>query len=112
MGRALLILLIVVLLLLGLLFGLDRAAAGYAAGRIAAKFQAAGFPVKPQVSIEGFPFLTQVISGHLDGIDVVAPRFPAGPVTARAAPSPGSAAPARSVTPAWPGCRAWPRCPA
>lgn len=80
-----LILLIVLLVILGLLLGLDRVAAGYAAGRIATKLQADGFPVKPHVSIEGFPFLTQVIRRHLDGIEVTAPGFPAGPVTASVA---------------------------
>lgn len=73
---------IVPLVILGLLFGLDRAAAAYAANQIATKIQANGFPVKPGVSVEGFPFLTQVISRHLDGIEITAPSFPAGPVTA------------------------------
>lgn len=82
-GRRILILVIVLLAILGLLFGLDRAAAAYAAGRIASKLQADGFPVKPHVSIEGFPFLTQVIGHHLDGIAVTAAKLPAGPVTAR-----------------------------
>jgi len=81
-GRNLLILIIVLLVILGLLFGLDRAAASYAAGRIATKLQADGFPVRPSVTVEGFPFLTQVISHHLDGVKVTAPKFPVGPVTA------------------------------
>jgi hypothetical protein len=76
------ILVIVLLAILGLLFGLDRAAAAYTAGRIASKLQTEGFPTRPGVSIEGFPFLTQVIGHHLDGIEVTAPKFPAGPVTA------------------------------
>jgi DUF2993 family protein len=82
-GRRILILVIVLLAILGLFFGLDRAAAAYAAGRIASKLQADGFPVRPHVSIEGFPFLTQVLGHHLDGIAVTAPKLPAGPVTAR-----------------------------
>ena len=77
-----LILIIALVVLLGLLFGLDRAAAAYAAGRIATKLQAQGFPVRPSVTVEGFPFLTQLISRHLDGIEVTAPRFPVGQVTA------------------------------
>jgi hypothetical protein len=81
-GRKVVILIIVLLAILGLLFGLDRAAAAYAAGRIATKLQAQGFPVKPQVTVEGFPFLTQVIRHHLDGVKVTAPKFPVGPVTA------------------------------
>jgi len=77
-----LILIIALVVLLGLLFGLDRAAAAYAAGRIATKLQAQGFPVRPSVTVEGFPFLTQLISRHLDGIEVTAPRFPVGQLTA------------------------------
>jgi len=81
-GRRVLILIIVVLAIIGLLFGLDRAAAAYAAGRIATKLQAQGFPVRPNVSVEGFPFLTQVLGHHLDGVKVTSPRFPVGAVTA------------------------------
>ena len=81
-GRRILILAIVLLALLGLLFGLDRAAAAYTADRIATKLQAQGFPVKPNVWVEGVPFLTQLISRHLDGIEVISPEFPVGPVTA------------------------------
>jgi hypothetical protein len=77
-----LILIIVALAILGLLFGLDRAAAAYTAGRIASRLQTDGFPVRPSVSVEGFPFLTQLASRHLDGIHVSTPRFPVGPVTA------------------------------
>jgi len=77
-----LILIIALVALLGLLVGLDRAAAAYAAGRIATKLQAQGFPVRPSVTVEGFPFLTQLISRHLDGIEVTAPRIPVGQVTA------------------------------
>lgn len=73
---------IVLLAILGLLFGLDRAAAAYTAGRIATKLQAEGFPVKPNVTVEGFPFLTQLIRRHLDGVEVTSPKFPVGQVTA------------------------------
>lgn len=77
-----LILIIVLLVILGLLFGLDRLAASYAAGRIATTLQSDGFPAKPSVTVEGFPFLTQLISRHLDGVKVTAPAFPVGPVSA------------------------------
>jgi hypothetical protein len=70
------------LVLLILLIGADRIAAAYAASQIASRVQGYGFPVKPDVSVEGFPFLTQVIAKHLDGIDISSPSFPAGPVTA------------------------------
>jgi hypothetical protein len=77
-----LILVIVLLTILGLLLGLDRAAAAITADRIAAKLQTEGFPVEPNVTVDGFPFLTQLISRHLDGVRVIAPEFPAGSVTA------------------------------
>jgi hypothetical protein len=76
------ILVIVLLAILGLLVGLDRAAAAVTADRIAAKLQKEGFPVEPSVTVEGFPFLTQLISRHLDGVEVIAPQFPVGSVTA------------------------------
>jgi DUF2993 family protein len=82
-GRKGLILIITLLAILALLFGLDRAAAAYTAGRIATALQSDGFPVKPSVSIEGFPFLTQLVTRHLDGVEVTAPTVPVGPVTAR-----------------------------
>jgi hypothetical protein len=81
-GRKVPILIIIVLAILGLLFGLDRAAAAYTAGRIATTLQKDGFPVRPRVSVQGFPFLTQLISRHLDGVEVTAPKFPLGVVTA------------------------------
>jgi DUF2993 family protein len=81
-GRRILILIVVLLAILGLLFGLDRAAAAITADRIAAKLQTEGFPVEPTVTVKGFPFLTQLISRHLDGVEVIAPEFPVGPVTA------------------------------
>jgi hypothetical protein len=76
------ILVIVLLAILGLLVGLDRAAAAITADRIAAKLQTQGFPVEPTVTVEGFPFLNQLISRHLDGVQVIAPEFPVGSVTA------------------------------
>jgi hypothetical protein len=73
---------IVLLALLALLFGLDRAAAAYAANRIATQIQGHGFPVKPSVSVEGFPFLTQLITRQLDSVEITAPKFPVGAATA------------------------------
>jgi hypothetical protein len=81
-GRKVLILIIVLLVVAGLLFGLDRAAAAYTASRIATTLQNEGFPVRPNVSVEGFPFLTQLISKHLQGVEITAARFPVGSVTA------------------------------
>ena len=81
-GRSILILVSVLLAILGLLLGLDRAAAAITADRIAAKLQTEGFPVEPSVTVKGFPFLPQLISRHLDGVEIIAPQVPAGPVTA------------------------------
>jgi hypothetical protein len=81
-GRKVLILIIALLVIVGVLVGLDRAAAAYTANRIATTLQNDGFPVRPNVSVEGFPFLTQLISRHLQGVEVTAPRYPIGPVTA------------------------------
>ena len=81
-GRKVLILIIVLLVIAGLLFALDRAAAAYTARRIATSLQNEGFPVRPNVSVEGFPFLTQLISKHLQGVEVTAARVPVGSVTA------------------------------
>ncbi len=73
---------IIPLVLLAVLAGVDRLAATYAANQIATRIQKYGFPVKPGVTVEGFPFLTQVITRHLVGVDISAPNFPVGPVTA------------------------------
>jgi hypothetical protein len=81
-GRKVLILIIVLLVIAGLLFALDRVAAAYTARRIATTLQNEGFPVRPNVSVEGFPFLNQLITRHLEGVEVTAARFPVGPVTA------------------------------
>ena len=81
-GRKVLILIIVLLVIAGLLFGLDRAAAAYTASQIATTLQNEGFPVRPNVSVEGFPFLTQLITRHLEGVKITAPRYPVGSVTA------------------------------
>ena len=81
-GRKVLILIIVLLVIAGLLFALDRAAAAYTARRIATTLENEGFAVRPHVSVEGFPFLTQLITRHLDGVKVTAPRYPVGSVTA------------------------------
>ena len=81
-GRKVLILIIALLVIVGLLIGLDRAAAAYTANRIATTLQNQGFAVRPNVSVEGFPFLTQLITRHLEGVKITAPRYPVGSVTA------------------------------
>jgi hypothetical protein len=71
-GRALVITLIV---LIGLLIAADFGAKAYAESAIASKIDSSGLGVKPSVSIEGFPFLTQVASRDLKQIDINASNF-------------------------------------
>jgi LmeA-like phospholipid-binding len=48
---------------------------------MADQFTANGFPVKPSVDIEGFPFLTQVVHKDFKKVVISASNIPAGPVT-------------------------------
>ncbi|MBO0809347.1 MAG: DUF2993 domain-containing protein, partial [Actinobacteria bacterium] len=76
-----LIAVISVLVLIGILIGLDRAAAAYAENRIATQLTSHGFPRKPDVTVQGFPFLTQVIGHRLQGVDVRSGGIKEGPIT-------------------------------
>jgi LmeA-like phospholipid-binding len=71
-GRGLVIALIV---LIGLLVAADFGAKAYAESAIASKIDSSGLGVKPSVSIEGFPFLTQVAARDLKQIDISASNF-------------------------------------
>jgi hypothetical protein len=65
--RALRILLVVVVVLGGLFVLADRLAVNFAEGEVADKVKAnEGLATTPDVSIKGFPFLTQVVGGSLD----------------------------------------------
>jgi LmeA-like phospholipid-binding len=75
------ILLAIVLVLLALLVVLDRVAVAYAENQAADQMKSQGFSTKPNVSIEGFPFLTQVASRRLDHVHITASRVKEGPVT-------------------------------
>ncbi|MFD8722767.1 DUF2993 domain-containing protein [Streptomyces sp. NPDC059629] len=69
--RALRILLIVVVVLGVLFVVVDRVAVHFAEGEAAGKLKTTeGLASDPDVSINGFPFLTQVASGTLDDIEV------------------------------------------
>ncbi len=48
--------------------------------KIASEIQQHGFPAKPSVTIEGFPFLTQVLSHDIHRIQVSAHDVPEGPL--------------------------------
>ncbi|MEU5888257.1 DUF2993 domain-containing protein [Streptomyces sp. NPDC047461] len=69
--RALRILLIVVVILGGLFVIADRVAVHFAEGEVADKLRTTeNLSSTPDVSIKGFPFLTQVVSGELDDTEV------------------------------------------
>jgi hypothetical protein len=60
----------------------DRAAAAYAGDRAARQMQSQGLPARPHVTIEGFPFLTQVASRNLRDVHITASDLREGAVTA------------------------------
>ncbi|MET9444472.1 DUF2993 domain-containing protein [Streptomyces sp. NPDC006610] len=69
--RALRILLIVVVVLGGLFVAADRIAVHFAEGEAADRLRAnENLAATPDVSINGFPFLTQVAGGELDDVEV------------------------------------------
>ncbi|MFG2501600.1 DUF2993 domain-containing protein [Streptomyces sp. NPDC048441] len=69
--RAVRTLLIVVVILGGLFVGADRLAVGFAEDEAAKKLRTSeGLGETPDVSIKGFPFLTQVVGGTLDDVEI------------------------------------------
>ncbi|MGW7201170.1 LmeA family phospholipid-binding protein [Streptomyces chryseus] len=69
--RALRILLVVAVILGGVFVIVDRLALNYAESEVAKRIQSRqGLTGAVDVSIKGFPFLTQVASKHLDQVDV------------------------------------------
>ena len=70
------IIVILILLVIG-----DRVALAITENDMASQFQANGLPVKPSVTIEGFPFLTQLAAKDFNKVDISASNVPAGPVT-------------------------------
>ena len=78
--RGLTITAIVVVVLLILLVVADRVAAGVAENEVAGQIKSAGFPVKPKVTISGFPFLTQLAARDFKQINIAANNVPEGPL--------------------------------
>ncbi|MFI6083966.1 DUF2993 domain-containing protein [Streptomyces sp. NPDC051217] len=69
--RAVRILLIVVVILGGLFVAADRGAVYFAESEAASKIKSSqGLSGEPDVSIKGFPFLTQVLGSSLDEIEI------------------------------------------
>jgi hypothetical protein len=76
-------LMIAVLVLLGLAVAADRVLVVLTEDQLASAIQSEGqLPAEPDISIEGFPFLTQAINGRYDsvrvGVDVEALGLPPG----------------------------------
>jgi hypothetical protein len=77
--RSVMALFAVIVILILLVIG-DRVALAVTENQFASQFQKQGFPVKPSVSIEGFPFLTQLAAKDFNKVDISANNVPAGPV--------------------------------
>lgn len=75
------ILLVIVVVLAGLFVVVDRVAVRYADNQFATQIQKQGFSSKPNVSIQGFPFLTQVAARNFQDVHITATGEKAGPVT-------------------------------
>ena len=69
-----------IILLILLTIG-DRVALAVAENQFADQAVKNGMPVKPSVTIEGFPFLTQLVARDFRRVDVSAKNIPAGPVS-------------------------------
>ncbi len=78
--RGLTITAIVVVVLAILLVVADRVAAGIAENEVASQIKSAGFPVKPKVTIDGFPFLTQLAARDFHQMDIAASNVTEGPL--------------------------------
>src|SRR4030081_3460604 len=80
MRRLLLVALLAVIALIAVTVIADRLAAAYAADRVATEIQKQGFNVKPNVKINGFPFLTQAISRDFRDVKLSAHGVQEGPL--------------------------------
>jgi hypothetical protein len=78
--RSVMALFAVIVILILLVIG-DRVALAVTENQFASQFQKQGFPVKPSVSIDGFPFLTQLAAKDFNKVNISANDVPAGPVT-------------------------------
>jgi hypothetical protein len=73
-------LIIVVIVLAGLLLAADFAARSYAENKVATHIQQQGFPQKPKVTIDGFPFLTQLAGRDFREIQISSGSVTEGPL--------------------------------
>ena len=73
------VLLVIVLVLVGLFVAADRIALGVAEDKAASALQSSqNLPHKPDVTVDGFPFLTQVLASKFGEIQVSADDVPVG----------------------------------
>lgn len=72
---------IAVVVIVAVLVALDFGARIVAQDVMASKIEQQGLSTKPDVSIEGFPFLTQVASKRFQQVNITATDISAGPVT-------------------------------
>ncbi|HUZ22926.1 MAG TPA: DUF2993 domain-containing protein [Streptosporangiaceae bacterium] len=79
-GGCLRTLIVALVALVILLVAGDFVAKSVAQNELASQIQKHGFPKKPSVSIQGFPFLTQVISRNIHQVQVSSQNIPEGPV--------------------------------
>jgi DUF2993 family protein len=79
-SRRWLYLVIALVVLLAVLVIGDRVAAAYTENRIAQQIQSQGFNSKPHVSIEGFPFLTQLLGRDFHNVNISATGVKEGPL--------------------------------
>jgi hypothetical protein len=73
-------LIIVVIVLAALFVGADFAARAYAENKTASEIKQQGFPKRPSVDIEGFPFLTQVAAHEFHDIQISSSNVTEGPL--------------------------------
>jgi LmeA-like phospholipid-binding len=73
--------LITVVVIIAILVGVDFGARAYAESVVASKIEQQGLNTKPQVTIHGFPFLTQVASKDFRQVTIRASNVTDGPVT-------------------------------
>lgn len=71
-GRGWIALVVILAVLFGIFAVGDQVARSYAQKTIANKIASSGFPVRPSVSIKGWPFLTQVLGHDIRQVDLSA----------------------------------------
>jgi hypothetical protein len=79
-GRKRIGFLVTLIVILVVLFAGDQVAKAYAQNMIASQVESSGLGTKPSVSIEGWPFLTQIAAHDVKAIDISANNAMAGKV--------------------------------